>query len=812
MKKQELADKVSKIASWIENNQDKKTSTNPQDVKNYNSMVSAYKELRPLIAEQIPVEEEFPTVEMIPGMEEALPPREEPTAGEKAYGAFETARALISSLPGQMVGSPYGFAKGLIKAVEEGTYGTQAGIKTVSDEMEKYAGVTTVEPKTPEGIRQTKTVAEKLGALPPTVGIGRGLRVPAQRQLEMMKYEARPDKTKLPMPEELRQLEGMRPTVVPGEKTPILEGMKETAKDIALDVVEAPREVKPRKHYFTLDEKRRMSTYYPESSKYHEELERLSETPTQLDSLLNEATKEGISGRRARIKIAEIARINDDVKKAADDLGIDLPIDVMSENIQLRNSVGALFRSRPGSEAEAIWQAKVRDVSNKADKLINDEIDPIAYGKEGPSLDTVSTTIKEGIEKQVKDLEDAANDIYKPINEKYKGDIVKGVNLRNYLEGILADTYANDINLMPSPVRTILTRLREGNYQYSSLNKDRRIIGKQIGGKDSVFRDADTGELKQLYRHLKQDQLDFLESKSIDDKNKILAGDGLIQKRKDIEEKAQYLYGKNMIDSALPKLRKLITVAKKSDYDEFMKGFNAIPEKYRKDALSTLIAEATRATAGAEGIEKGVSFGLRNYVEFYKGVRKSPRLYKTILSTLSDDKAKQQHLDKLLRNIYTVSKAVNESRAKVLQTGKSLVSILEEPDFLRKIAKSVNSHIPSSGLSPIHYLLSAFAAGGKDRVKAAADLFNDPSFKNIVVKHGTKEAVTARNNLASSISFKKFAKANKLENPNRWLADLMASSKITTKVSGAELSEETKEKKSDEDIKKTFSENRELFE
>ena len=47
---------------------------------------------------------------------------------EKTFGDYlDAAGTMISGVGGQIVGSPFGFGKGMYEAVQDGTYGTQEG-------------------------------------------------------------------------------------------------------------------------------------------------------------------------------------------------------------------------------------------------------------------------------------------------------------------------------------------------------------------------------------------------------------------------------------------------------------------------------------------------------------------------------------------------------------------------------------------------------------------------------------------------------------------------------------------------------------
>jgi hypothetical protein len=63
-------------------------------------------------------------------------PEQDETGIMARFNAFsDAAGTMLSNVGGTVVGSTYGLGKGIINAVQEGTYGTQAGVQTVRDTM-----------------------------------------------------------------------------------------------------------------------------------------------------------------------------------------------------------------------------------------------------------------------------------------------------------------------------------------------------------------------------------------------------------------------------------------------------------------------------------------------------------------------------------------------------------------------------------------------------------------------------------------------------------------------------------------------------
>jgi hypothetical protein len=91
--------------------------------------------------------------------------------------------------------------------------------------------------------------------------------------------------------------------------------------------------------------------------------------------LAQKAVSRGPGASKARAQLAEMAKTNSEAKAAADRLGLELPVDVLSDNSQLKEVVG-LTRAQIGSEAKQVWNETVQAASERAHKAM-DELDAV---------------------------------------------------------------------------------------------------------------------------------------------------------------------------------------------------------------------------------------------------------------------------------------------------------------------------------------------------------------------------------------------------------------------------------------------------
>lgn len=118
----------------------------------------------PSLVSQIPVE---------PGYTPTQAPKQpEQTVTDRVTGLGETALTLGTGAIGGTLGTIYGGAEGIIKSIQEGTFGTQQGVKTAEEMATKRAEKLTYSPRTEAGKEMTQATGEFLSqALPPVLPI-----------------------------------------------------------------------------------------------------------------------------------------------------------------------------------------------------------------------------------------------------------------------------------------------------------------------------------------------------------------------------------------------------------------------------------------------------------------------------------------------------------------------------------------------------------------------------------------------------------------------------------------------------------------
>lgn len=108
----------------------------------------------------------------IPGQPNQAPTQEAPSSiTDKIIGAGEAGLSTAANLTLGAGGYAAGALGGIAESVQNGTFGTQAGVNTAADSADRIAGQVTApfQPRTPEGQKQAAAIGEGMNALVPVM-------------------------------------------------------------------------------------------------------------------------------------------------------------------------------------------------------------------------------------------------------------------------------------------------------------------------------------------------------------------------------------------------------------------------------------------------------------------------------------------------------------------------------------------------------------------------------------------------------------------------------------------------------------------
>lgn len=478
--------------------------------------------------------------------------------------------------------------------------------------------------------------------------------------------------------------------------------------------------------------------------------------------------KAAAGDKRARQVIANQAAINPQAKAAAEQLDIELPIDIFSDNEQVRAAAG-LGRSVAGSYEEAAWRNTYRNVLDKGDEVL--EKMGAIFAEGGPSSATVSERVKSSLldtrEMLAKETKKAYAEIEAAI-PKSSTPILD--NTKKLLATITEEVGEN---WLTGEEKKLISLVNDPNAKYGALLREKSAIYNAIHRSPSPYANLDTGILKRLEQALAEDQLAtvrILGSPELE--QKLIATNAMYGKQKALGNSIVDFFGKDKANSIAQKMSAAISSSAKGETGNFTRLMDSVPSELQREVLATAIASSVRARGAAES----GSFGLGEFVKTYNGIRNNPAVYKRVVTILGPE------ADNALSALYSVSKRMVGARQNVLTTGKANQALLEGMTANNLIERVLDSSLGktlaatggaavggplgagvSSGLTGI--MKRAFATGEKAKLEAVGKLFRSREFQELAAQAATTDNITQAQAqaLAKSSAFRDFAEAVKLQ-------------------------------------------------
>jgi len=496
--------------------------------------------------------------------------------------------------------------------------------------------------------------------------------------------------------------------------------------------------------------------------------------PTEeLDNLISTATKKGAQGKAAQQKIIELAEINPEAKAAAESLGFELPIDVYADNPQIRAALG-LERSQFGTPAQGEWDVTLRNAIDNADN-ISQQFDALFI--EGvPATGAVSQKIKTGLEQSKNALKSQASALYKKVDEGVSANVPVNLdNLFTTLQDVVAEVGEGGLNQQEKKLLDLFQtgEAGAGDITYGRLIREKNLIRRAKEGKESPYGSLDEASLTRLEGALAKDQLDNVERIAGEETRRNLrAANLLYAKQSALGKRMVSAFGRDLEGDLNSLLLGAISESKAGGARKFNKLIATVPEEYRKEALATAIASATRSKASQ-------GFGFAEFRDFYPGLRANPEVFGKIAKEMGPDWVKA------MNSLLTVSKRMTEARSvSGLRTGattqaelrKSLAAQGKLQNFLnssmaKRAVAFTASKIPGVDLL-LPDIIESMSKLGKNKLDAAQQLFKDPAFLDALEQSASQGAPSkaAVNKLSMNQRFRSYAKAFGIsDDPKVWL-------------------------------------------
>jgi hypothetical protein len=483
---------------------------------------------------------------------------------------------------------------------------------------------------------------------------------------------------------------------------------------------------------------------------------------------------------KAQKELAESLRIDPKVVEAAKEGGyIDyLQPDHMSTDFAFKE-LQQLSKSQKGSVLRDQEQIGLNAIGEQAVKMIKE------FGAT-EDLGGLSDTIKEGMDKTVRQLKYKASAIYNGIrNEIPAGTEAKLDNLKNYFDSRLSELGSPD--KLPAVERDVYNKFfkdPDSINTYAFLDDQRQLVGADIG-QFGKLNNKEKKFMGKIYGALTKDQEATLASKNKDLIGQWNNAKAVTRLQKGVEDDMRVLFGKKFDNNIVNKLLESNNALKKTDADKFAKLIKSVPEKYRQEFTASALLKAF-----GNATENG-RLNFKTFSNWYDNMSHSVKGKTALMANLPEGAAKK------LENLATVSRAVADSIKKYTGTGASLQTYFNKPDSFLKALYSEASAMKGAGsiglgattaavLGPVPGAIVGATAGLTMAVsnaitktktpimKRVDDLISSESFKRFAIastKDDAKMIELAAKQFAKSKEFSNFAKVAKIADDSkiRWI-------------------------------------------
>lgn len=497
-------------------------------------------------------------------------------------------------------------------------------------------------------------------------------------------------------------------------------------------------------------------------------------TPEQIGALTKKAASGGMGSVKAQEELAAAARLNPEAKAAAGRLGIELPVDVFSDNETLRAAAG-LTRSEVGKEAEAVWRSAVKSARDKADEVM-------AALDGSPDIASVSEAVKSSLQSTQEGLKAAAKSLYTAVDAAVpKSTTISVQNVVKALNGVIEDI--GGVEGLSAAERSLYNLVTGSDrITYGRLLREKSDIGRAVARGDGPYGNMDQATLKRMYGAVSEDQLAGVEAIGAPElKAKLREANQITAKQKALEKRIVAAYGSDLDGSIGSKLRGAITQGAKGDIAGLARIIKVIPRDLQKQAVASALAAATRS---ARATEPG--FGLSEFAKTFGGIKTNRPVYNQIGAVVGPNGMA------MLDDLLTVSKRIVQADANVLRTGKAnqvLANVMLAEGIAgrvlhstagQRVVQGASSAVGAMAGGPMGAMIiapvaAALTASRADALGLAGKLFSSPEFTAMAVEAATRGTVAAETlaKVSRAPQFRAWGKAVGVKSPNDLLRGLV---------------------------------------
>jgi hypothetical protein len=482
----------------------------------------------------------------------------------------------------------------------------------------------------------------------------------------------------------------------------------------------------------------------------------------EMIALARKAVSRTPGASKAREELAALAKIDPEAQAAAERLGVELPVDILSQNAQLQRVTG-LERSQIGSEAETAWRKTYDAAAERAFEAM-DELNAVT------DISQLSANVFNRLDTATQGLENQADALRKEVTAAIDDSgRVDATNIRSYLEDQIRKLGGGKegLNQLSAEEKKLWAMVSKGNPTYAALDSQRSEIGQAMTKGTGRWINSSERRLNDIYAKLADDQMGFIESsagKEIADKQR--AANTLFKQMYDGRKQMQEIFGRNLSKDLGPVITTAITQGGKGGMEAINKLLKNVPQ----DMHGTVLTSGLFQTA--TGPDRKFSF--TNFSNTYDNLRKNNLVFKEFAKAIGPDGVN------LLNDFYAISRRLSDASENIIRTGASTqLNLLNAESLLSKIAKGVGgaaaagaatSMLGADLLTTIVPVVAGAAGpelaqrfgdrlGLKTNAEKLHALMKSDKFRDLAVSAATGEGVDANvNRVVGSKEFRDYAK------------------------------------------------------
>jgi len=426
-------------------------------------------------------------------------------------------------------------------------------------------------------------------------------------------------------------------------------------------------------------------------------------------------------------KVAQQVLPDQEILDSAERLGVDLNPSHYSTNRAFQEVEQSLKSATPGSKLADVETRAIAETGRKADDLIVD-----LSGDTDKSL--TDFKVKTDVENNIAKLNTKSERAYGIVNRAIpRPTKVTPTDSREYITQRLEDLGGDEALLATAEKQLKRLTGPESNPTYGALDQVRRSVGDALGKNQGPFKDDDRGVLDQVYGVLSNDQQGVADAAGVGAEYAL--GRKLVFGRKNLEKKAIELFGRDMQQSILPKLRSAAGKLTRGDVSQLNKLMNAVPPARRQEVAATMLNEIF-----TQGSRTGADLG-SGFVNAFASLNRNMGAKDALFKHLPAGSRKRfNDVGRVATGIFKSKAFQNNSRT---ATANSLVRSMDDGSFTGKIfgrlgdaafGGAVSMAVgggPGSG-ALVGGLFSLLKSKGGSKIQAGDALLTSPGFKKAV--------------------------------------------------------------------------------